>query len=82
VLDEAYGRFSNALDLVLQLPASPTDHQIEGVLKKLTDASDSKWFKEVSQICNRLEVIANAVAPELQLQIKYADQRQQSSGLA
>lgn len=63
---DAYERLSSALDSVLTLPEQPNKAQINSVLQVLKDASNSEWFKKVSNICDDLAALANTYDNELQ----------------
>ena len=69
----AYDRLSSALGDVRSLPAKPTSVDIRRVLDKLSDAPSSKWFKDVSGICDRLAVLAEQFGPQLKSQMIYAE---------
>jgi hypothetical protein len=56
---DAYERFATCLDDVLTLPAEPSEAAKGAVLKKLKDASDSAWFRDVARICDDLAAVAN-----------------------
>jgi hypothetical protein len=56
---DAYQRFSSCLDDVLTLPNAPSDAQKAAVIKKLRDASDSEWFRDVARVCDDLAAVAN-----------------------
>lgn len=72
--NQAYGRLSAVFMSVLRLPAKPTEKQLDVVSRELSDAPDSKWFKEVAGICDRLAALSVQYKPQLETQINYLNQ--------
>lgn len=69
--ENAYERLSKALGDVRGLSSTPSQQEIEKVLETINQAPSSKWFKEVSGICNRLEVLAEEFNPAFSEQLDY-----------
>lgn len=67
----AYQRLSEALGEIRSLPTKPTSTQIENVLKKINAAPNSKWFKEVSGICDQLAALNKKYEPAITRQRDY-----------
>jgi len=70
--DDAYTNFSRALALVQQLPIEAQQSQTRRVIEELTNTYSSTWFRDIAQICNRLEVVGTMFGPALEEQRKYA----------
>ena len=67
----AYERLSDALGTVRGLSSKPNAQEVEAVLKKLSDAPSSKWFKEVAGICDQLAALAQEFEPPIVEQLNY-----------
>jgi hypothetical protein len=68
---QAYGRLSQALGTVRSLPDAANPAEISVVLSQINKAPDSKWFKEVSGICDRLAALATTFQPQFSKQLEY-----------
>lgn len=69
--DQAYGRLSKALMSVLSLPAEPSQEQLDEVAGEIIDAPNSKWFREVAGVCDRLAMLSAQYEPQLNAQIDH-----------
>jgi pimeloyl-ACP methyl ester carboxylesterase len=69
---QAYTRFSACLDSVVMLPLNPSEEQKTHVLDILNSAPNSKWFRDVANICSQLEALANQTDAAINQQIAYS----------
>src|SRR5690348_15240811 len=69
--DDAYGRLSQTLGAIRQIPDKPSSQEIGQLTAAISDLPNSNWFKNVSRICSRLEVLANAFSGKIIEQTKY-----------
>ncbi len=70
--EEAYGRLSQTLGVVRQVPDQPSDQEIGKLTAAISDLPSSNWFKNVSRICDRLAVLADVFSEKIIEQRKYA----------
>jgi hypothetical protein len=68
---QAYSRLSNALGKVRSLPTTPSSKEVDDLCATLNAASDSKWFKDISGICDRLAALATNFEDRITDQIQY-----------
>jgi hypothetical protein len=68
---QAYERLSTALGEVRNLPSKPSPKQVDDASATINAAPNSKWFKDVSGICDRLAALATDFDADLSQQIQY-----------
>jgi hypothetical protein len=68
---QAYERLSKALGEVRNLPSKPSAKEIDDASATISAAPDSKWFKDVSGICDRLAALATDFDGDLSQQLQY-----------
>ena len=71
--EKAYDRLSKALSNVRTLSSHSTVEEINYVVKEMNQAPNSKWFKDVAGICDRLAALASNHKNDFEQQISYAD---------
>jgi len=67
----AYTRLSEAMGAVLKLPLNPNEEALANVREVLSDAPSSVWYRDIANICNRLEVVADQFGPAISEQLDY-----------
>jgi hypothetical protein len=77
--EDAYGRLSQTLGVVRQVSDKPSDREIGQLTTLLSDLPNSNWFKNVSKICGRLELLANDFSGQIKEQAKYVEGRAQGN---
>jgi hypothetical protein len=66
VCDKAYGRFAETLGQVVALEDVAPSSRRDAVQKRLREAHDHDWFKQVAKICARLGAVDDAFSGRLQ----------------
>jgi hypothetical protein len=69
---EAYGRLSRVLGAIRKLPDKPDEREIRKLVAQIEKLPDSNWFKNVSEICNRLRTVAASFNSQISEQVRYA----------
>jgi hypothetical protein len=69
--EEAYGRLSQTLGVVRQISDKPSEREIGQLTAAISDLPNSDWFKYVSRICDRLQVLANTFSEKIIAQREY-----------
>ena len=70
----AYSRFESYLDQVITIPVTATNSELQIVILKLREASDSAWFRDVAKICDDLAGVANTYDEDIRRQMERARQ--------
>jgi hypothetical protein len=69
---DAYLRFSRYLDDVITLPTTASQAELQGVILKLREASNSDWFSKIARICDDLAGVAETHDTSIKRQMEYA----------